>query len=336
MRRESTGLSELVTAFFSRHLAVELNASPHTIRSYRDTFRLLLGYLTETTRRRVFHLTFDDFHPEAILSFLENLELHRGNSVATRNTRLAAIRSFFAYAVTQDVATAAIAQRIQSLPFKKSPGRLLDPLSKSELQAILNSPDRSTREGRRDYLLLALLYDTGARVQELADVCPVHFRLDRLPLVRITGKGRKQRIVPLWPATATLVRDHLKENGRPTTDPRPLLRNHRGDKINRSGIRFVVDKHRYRASVSMPALRRKGISPHTFRHTKAMNLLQAGVAPVTIKDILGHAHLKTLEVYVRADLEMRRQALEATYSPVQASLRVPRTEPDLMHWLEQL
>ena len=231
MRRESTGLSELVTAFFSRHLAVELNASPHTIRSYRDTFRLLLGYLTETTRRRVFHLTFDDFHPEAILSFLENLELHRGNSVATRNARLAAIRSFFAYAVTQDVATAAIAQRVQSLPFKKSPGRLLDSLSKSELQAILNSPDRSTREGGRDYLLLALLYDTGARVQELADVCPMHFRLDRLPLVRMTGKGRKQRIVPLRPATATLVRDHLKESGRPTTDPHPLLRNYRGCRV---------------------------------------------------------------------------------------------------------
>lgn len=332
----SSGLAQLVTSFFTRHLAAERDASPHTIASYRDTFRLFLKYLEESTQRRVSRLSLEDFSPEAILDFLENLEQRRGNSVSTRNARLAAIRSFFSYSVTQDAAVAALAQRVLAIPFKKAPGLLLGYLTEEELRAILDGPDRSTPNGRRDYLILALLYDTGARAQELLDLRPTDFRLDRLPLVRITGKGRKQRIVPLLPATAKLVRNHLEETERLPTDPDSLIRNYRGEKMTRSGVSFLVDKYRRRAAVQLPKLQRKGISPHTFRHTKAMHLLQAGVSPVTIKDILGHAHLKTLEVYVQADLEMKRRALESTPSPVDAGVSIHRHEHDLLQWLEQL
>lgn len=329
-------LAELLTAFFTRHLAAELNASPHTILSYRDTFRFLLRHLAESTRRQVSQLTWDDFTPEAILTFLENLERLRRNSTATRNARLAAIRSFFSYVVNRDPAAAASAHRVLSIPFKKAPRRIVGYLNEHELRAILGSPDRSTPTGRRDYLLLALLYDTGARVQELVNLCPSHFRLDRLPFVRILGKGRKERIVPLMPTTAKLVRNYLEETHRSLGDITPLLPNHRAKKMNRSGVRFLIDKYCRHAATQMPTLKTRSVSPHTFRHAKAMHLFQAGISPVTIKDILGHAHLKTLEVYVQADLEMKRRALTSAKSPINAGPPIHRANPDLLQWLEQL
>jgi site-specific recombinase XerD len=336
MTESRISFAELLTAFFARHLAAELNASPHTIVSYRDTFRLLLRHLADSTHRQVSQLTWEDFTPDAILTFLDNLELQRHNSTATRNARLAAIRSFFSYVVSRDPAAASPAQRVLSIPFKKAPRRVVGHLSEQELRAILNSPDRSTPSGRRDYLLLALLYDSGARVQELINIRPADFRLDRLPLVRLFGKGRKERIVPLVPATAKLVRNYLDETNRSLADTTPLLLNYRGKKMNRSGVRFLIDKYWRRASDLMPTAQRRAISPHTFRHTKAMHLLVAGISPVTIKDILGHAHLKTLEIYVQADLEMKRHALNSVKSPIDAGLPLHRASPDLLHWLEQL
>jgi site-specific recombinase XerD len=252
--------------FFTRHLAAELNASPHTIISYRDTFRFLLRHLAESTQRQVSQLAYEDFTPEAILTFLDHLERQRGNSTATRNARLAAIRSFFSYVVTRDPAAAAPAQRVLSIPFKKAPGRMVGYLNEQELRSILGGPDRSTPSGRRDYLVLALLYDTGARVQELVDLCPSDFRLDRLPLVRIIGKGRKERIVPLLPATAKLIRNYLGETNRLPTDTMPLLPNYRGGKMSRSGVRFLIDKYCRHAAAQMPTLQTRAISPHTFRH----------------------------------------------------------------------
>jgi site-specific recombinase XerD len=329
-------LAELVTSFFTRHLAAELSASPHTIVSYRDTFRFLLRYLAESSQRQVSQLSYDDFTPEVILTFLDHLERQRGNSTATRNARLAAIRSFFSYVVTRDPAAAAPAQRVLSIPFKKTPGRLVGYLNQQELRSILGGPDRSTPSGRRHYLLLALLYDTGAGVQELVNLCPSDFRLDRLPLVRIIGKGRKERVVPLVPATAQLLRNYLAETNRLPTDTMPLFRNSRGEKMSRSGVRFLIDKYCRRAAAQMPTLQTRAISPHTFRHAKAMHLLQAGITPVTIKDILGHAHLKTLEVYVQADLEMKRQALVSAKSAINVGPPIHRAQPDLLHWLEQL
>jgi integrase/recombinase XerD len=336
MSAEGADLPTLVTAFFTRHLAAERNASGHTIRSYRDTFRLFLRHVAEATKRRVVHLALQDITPGAILSFLDYLEQERSNSVATRNARLAALRSFFSYVARQEAAAASLAHRVLAIPFKRGPRRLLDYLSVEELRAILARPDRTTAKGRRDYLVLALLYDTGARIQEALDLRPVDFRLDRLPLVRITGKGRKQRIVPLLPATAKLVQAHLIEIGCEPSATSPLLANYRGEKLTRSGVSFLLQHYRRLASKDVPTLQRAGISPHTFRHTKAMNLLQAGVSPVTIKDFLGHAHLKTLEFYVEADLEMKRRALESTPSPVRRVKLPKRHEPDLLRWLEQL
>jgi len=331
-----THFADLVTSFFTRHLAAELDASRHTIASYRDTFRFFLRHVAESQSRRVSKLALEDLTPEAILTFLEYLEQERGNSVTTRNARLAAIRSFFAYAVTQDASVAALAHRVLAIPFKKGIHKALEYLTEDEVRAILSGPDRTDAKGRRDYLVLALLYDTGARVQELVDLCPDDFRLDRMPLVHITGKGRKQRIVPLLPATAALVRRHLTETNLPQSETTPLLRNYRGEPMTRSGIAFLIEKYRRAAATHTPSLHKKRVTPHTFRHTKAMHLLQAGVSPVTIKDILGHAHLKTLEIYVQADLEMKRRALELAGSPVNPAAPMLRRQPDLLEWLEAL
>jgi len=335
MKTTPPDLATLITSFFSRHLAAERDASSHTIASYRDTFLLLLRHVAEQTNRSVSRLTIEDINPERILAFLNYLEQERGNSVRTRNARLAAIRSFFSYAMTRDVALAAHVQRVLSIPSKKAPGKLLGYLSEEEIRAVLAQPDRTTPQGRREYLTLAVLYDTAARVEELVTLRPADFRLERMPLVRIMGKGRKERIVPLLPASAKLVRNHLAETGRTIKDIAPLVRNHRGHAMTRSGVTYLLKKHCSRAAEHMPALRRCGISPHTFRHTKAMHLFQAGVSPVTIKEILGHAHLKTVEIYVQADLEMKRKAIEGTPSPVKAGRALPKRGPDLLRWLEE-
>lgn len=336
MTTTPASLATLVTAFFTQHLAAERDASAHTIKSYRDAFRLLLVFLADQRGRTVARLTMEDLDPPRILAFLDYLEQERGNAARTRNARLAAIHSFFSYVVAREPAFAAQAQRVLAIPFKKAPGRLLGYLSEDEVRAVLAQPDRSTPQGRRDYLALALLYDTGVRVQALVDLRPCDFRLDRMPFVRIYGKGRKSRIVPLLAATMKLVRDYIEETDRSVDDADPLLRNNRGRPMTRSGITFVLEKHRRRAAEQLPTLRRAGISPHTMRHTKAMHLLQAGVHPVTIKDILGHADLKTLNVYVQANLEMKREAIEGTPSPVDSSQTAPRREPDLLRWLEDL
>ena len=336
MMATHAALADLVTAFFTRHLAAERDASKHTIVSYRDAFRLLLQYAATHTKRPVAKLSMEDLSADRILTFLDFLEGTRGNSIRTRNARLSAIHSFFTYVASQEASLLAQAQRVLAIPFKKTPGKLLGYLADDELRAILAQPDRSTTEGRRDYLMLSLLYDTAARVQELVDLRPADFRFDRMPLVRVTGKGRKQRIVPLLTTTAKLVRDHIAETNRSADDITPLLQNHRRRPMTRSGVTFVLDKYVARAKGTMPTLRRPGISPHTLRHTKAMHLLIAGIAPVTIKDILGHADLKTIDIYVQADLEMKRKAIEGTPSPVSAGPPAPPREPDLLAWLEAL
>src|SRR5262249_28243503 len=191
-------------------------------------------------------------------------------------------------------------------------------LSAEELEGLLGRVDRSAGEGRRDYLLPALLYDTGARIQELLDVAPADFHLLSPAFVRVLGKGRKERLCPLLPQTARVVARFLEAEGRPAEDRGPLFRNRRGDKLTRQGARYPLKKYLGAASGSMPSLSRRGISLHTLRHTKAMHLLQSGIPIITIKDVLGHADVKSTEVYVQTDLEAKRKALEQAGTPSEA------------------
>ena len=331
----SPDLAALVTGFFVRYLAAERNVSPHTMASYRDTLKLLLRFARDVAHRPIDALRCDDLTPDLIAQFLDHLEATRHNTVRTRNARLAAIHSFIRYVLSREPSLAVSCQRILAIPIKKTTRPLLGYLTEAELAHLLAQIDRSTSDGERDYLLLALLYDTGARIQELLDLTPSDCRLVSPPYVRVRGKGRRERLCPLLPQTARLVNEFLARTGRPLDDQGPLVRNRRGDKLTRHGARYLLVKYLRRASTSMPTLQRTGISPHTLRHTKGMHLLQAGVPLITIKDFLGHADVKSTEVYVQIDLTMKRQALSLVGSPARRAKRT-HLPNDLLLWLESL
>jgi site-specific recombinase XerD len=329
-------LSGLVTNFFRTHLAGERAVSHHTTLAYRDALKLLLRFAADWHKRPAVRLAVADLTPEVVLAFLDALEAVRGNTARTRNARLAALHCFFRYVLDCDPSQAALCQRVLAIPVKKAPRPALGYLSAQELECLLGQVDRSAGEGRRDYLLLALLYDTGARIQELLDVVPADFHLLSPAFVRVLGKGRKERLCPLLPQTARVVARFLEAEGRPAEDRGPLFRNRRGDKLTRQGARYLLKKYLGAAARAMPSLSRRGISLHTLRHTKAMHLLQSGVPIITIKDVLGHADVKSTEVYVQTDLEAKRKALEQAGTPSEALPRSGRIAPDLLEWLESL
>ena len=328
-------LSGFVTSFF-RHLASERNLSYHTILAYRDALKLFLRFAADRHKRQVDRLAIDDLTSEVVLAFLGALETARQNSIRTRNARLAALHCFFRYVLEREPRHAALCQRILIIPVKKAVRPSLGYLSAEELSTLLGQVDRSTRQGQRDYLLLALLYDTGARIQEILDVAPADFHLASPAFVRVLGKGKKERLCPLLPQTARLVSRFLEEERRHSEDNHPLLQNRHGEKLTRQGARYVLRKYLDHAAKVMPRLNRIDISLHTLRHTKAMHLLQSGVPIITIKDVLGHADVRSTEVYVQTDLEAKRKALEGAGT---ASHDMPRTQkmaPDLLQWLESL
>ncbi len=329
-------LAPLVTTFFVRHLPAERNVSPHTTAAYRDTFKLFLRFVAKATRRSAETLQLEDLTPERLLEFLTMLETKRRNTIRTRNARLAAIHSFFHYVLDTEPELAALCQRVLAIPLKKAPHAVLTYLSDTELAHLLAQIDRSTLTGERDYLLIALLYDTGARIQELLDLAPGDFRFAPPPFVRLRGKGRRERICPLLKQTARLVGRFLSNTGRRVEEATPLLQNRHGQRLTRHGARYVLKKYVKKACVSLPQLVHVRISPHTLRHTKAMHLLQSGVPLITIKDILGHADVKSTEVYVHIDLEMKRDALSQAGTPTRALPKRSRPPKNLIAWLEAL
>lgn len=332
----SHDLAPLLTAFFVRHLPAERSASPHTIAAYRDSLKLLLRFVTTIARCPASTLQIEDLTPDLVLQFLSYLEAKRHNTIRTRNARLAAIHSFFRYILYCEPALAVSCQRVLAIPMKKTTHPILGYLSEDELAHLLAQIDRTSPKGERDYLLLALLYDTGARIQELLDLTPSDFQLVSPAYVRIRGKGRRERLCPLLLQTARLVTRFLDSSGRTADDHTPLLQNRQGQHMTRHGACYLLRKYLDRARVSMPSLRRDRISPHTLRHTKAMHLLQAGIPLVTIKDFLGHADVKSTEIYVQIDLTMKRDALDLVGSPVSVSPKRTRLPRDLLAWLESL
>jgi integrase/recombinase XerD len=292
--------------------------------------------MAETTHRPAVFLQVEDLTADRILQFLAQLETARHNTIRTRNARLAAIHCFFHYVFDTEPVLATLCQRILAIPMKKASRPVLGYLSDGELAHLLAQIDRTTVAGTRDYVLLALLYDTGARIQELLDVAPRDFRLAPPPFVRLRGKGRRERLCPLLPQTARLVTRFLSSAGRSADETTPLLQNRQAQRLTRHGARYLLTKYLKRAATSMPTLQRAHISPHTLRHTKAMHLLQAGVPLITIKDILGHVDVKSTEVYVQIDLEMKRDALTVTGSPTCLPSKRSRPPSDLLAWLESL
>ena len=329
-------LPTLLSAFFLRYLAKERGVSPHTTTSYRDAVKFLLQFAAARCKRSVDQLVIEDLTASLVLEFLSDLEASRGNTVRTRNSRLAAVQTFFRYVAGREPALAAACSPVLAIPSKKALMPLLGYLSEEELAHLLAQVDRLAKHGERDYVLLAVLYDSGARIQELLDLVPLDFHLEVPAFVCVRGKGRRERLCPLLPQSARLVREFLSSEGRERNDQRPFLQNARGSRLGRHGARYILLKYLRRATRSMPALARVGISPHTMRHTKAMHLLQSGVPLVMVKDFLGHVDLKSTEVYVQADLEMKRKALGPASGPQATAAPAPQLSSSLIKWLEAL
>jgi site-specific recombinase XerD len=311
---------------------------PNTIKAYRDTFVLLLRYCRDTRGLNPERLTLTQIDPPLIRDFLDRLEADRHWTVRTRNARLTALHAFFRYVQTEEPEAILACQRILAIPLQRCSPRNVEYLSPDDLGAILSQPDLATVKGRRDAVLLSLLYDSGARAQELADLSVRDVRLESPAQVRITGKGEKRRTVPLMQSIVELLRDYLREQR--LTDPqdgdKPLFRNRYGRHLSRSGIRYILEKYVEKTRLN----RRTGlpkVSPHTLRHTKAMHLLQSGNPLVVIRDFLGHADVKSTEIYARADMDMKRRALEKA-SDKSPTPEVPfwNKDQDLLQWLRSL
>jgi integrase/recombinase XerD len=325
-------LSQCLQRFFRDYLSGQRNVSPATISAYADTFRLLFRYLRKSRSRRRASLALEILTPDTVLGFLAHLEQQRGNSARTRNARLAAIRSFVHYVsdcLGPELPPAL--PRILGIPFKRHVQRLVGFLSRQEVESILAVTDESWT-GQRDHLLFLMLFNTGARISEIlalkvGDVSVADQHIDLL------GKGRKQRRVPLWPQTQKCLRRWLKVDPRPPEAP--LLPNRFGQRLTRAGAAYQLQRLVARASAQMPALAKRRVSPHSFRHATAMALLEAKVPTEVIALYLGHESPTTTHAYVEASLAMKKDALESVNPPRAKRFRLCLGDADL-RFLENL
>lgn len=305
----SAGLiAPLVQAFFTDHLVRQRRASPQTVASYRDTFRLLVRHLSQTIGKEPASLTLEDFQPKAILRFLDSIEQDRSNSVRTRNVRLAAIRSFFRLVALRDPGHLDLVAQILSIPVKRADRRQIGYLTRPEIDAVLAVPGSRTWAGRRDHALLLTLYNTGARISEVLALRQNHLSFESTSLVHLKGKGRKDRSVPLWPTTTRVLRAWIAECG--DGGDRILFPNARRGSLSTDGAAYILQRAVRRAAPACPSLNGRRISPHVIRHTTAMHLLQSGVEITVIALWLGHESLDTTHMYIQADLQTKQQALE--------------------------
>lgn len=331
-----TDFAYYLSAFFTKYLPGECGSSANTVSSYRDTFLLLFRYLKDEKGLKIERLQLKDFHKDLIRDFLDWIEAARGCSAATRNVRLTAIHSFFRYLQFECPDFLLEWQKILDIPMKKTERGTLNYMSLEGIKLLLQMPDPGTKSGRRDAALLSLLYDTGARVQEVADLTPSMVRLAVPSTVKLIGKGRKVRIVPLMGKQVELLSRYMIENGlvRPEANQYPVFPGKRGEKLTRAGISYILGKYVAMARAQDSALVPPAFSPHCLRHSKAMHLLQSGVNLVYIRDLLGHVSVQTTEIYARADSRKKREAIEQAYTDVSPEVK-PQWEGnhDLMTWL---
>lgn len=325
-------------AFLTEYLAARRNVSPHTIKSYRDTFILLLRYCSEHRGVSPEQVTLDMLDVPLVLDFLEYLETERSCGARTRNHRLSVLHAFFRYLQIEEPDRMVQSQQILAIPCQRCARFAVNYLSIDDMAAILAQPDISTINGRRDAVLLSVLYDTGARVQELIDLSVGDVRLSSPAQIRLTGKGRKTRVVPLLSGTVNLLAEYMKEHGLECSERlhSPLFWNRHGKRLSRSGVHYILSKYTEQARGNGAGLSTK-ISPHSIRHSKAMHLLQAGNPATAVQAILGHADIRTTDLYARADMEMKRQALEKA-AKIVPSTALPswRNNKELMDWLRSI
>jgi len=309
-KQPKSTLASLLETFFHQSLIAQRRASPETVSSYRDALRLLITFASERTAKRPNRLNIEDLDRDMVLVFLDHLERERHNGVRTRNTRLAAIHSFFHHVASKDPGSVNLAGKVLGIEGKKTTKPPLGYLDKPDLDAIVAAPDRRTGQGRRDHTLLLFLARTGARVSEAIRVNGADLTLQMPSHVLLLGKGGKERAVPLAKDTVAALNALLEERDGASQREAAVFVNIRKQRLSRFGVRHILRRAVTAAAKARPSLGTKAISPHTLRHSLAMHLLQSGVDLVTIQSLLGHASVNTTHQYVEADLEMKRRALE--------------------------
>jgi len=322
----------LLQRFFLERLMNQRNASPCTIRSYRDTFRIFLGFMRDEKKCAASKVRFEMLNAENILEFLDHLENARGNALSTLNNRLAAIHAFMDYVSYQDPEYLSLIQRVMAIPFKRTETRSVNYLTLAEVEAIIDACDLASWSGRRDRIMVSLLYNTGARISELLGI-RVRDLAFNPGTIRVMGKGRKERIMPMWKATERCLANFVAEIGN--SDEAHLFTNQHGETLTRSGAKYRLDKLVETASCSYPSLRKKHVTPHVFRHTTAMHLLEAGVDLSTIAIWLGHESIETTHKYMVADLQLKERALAQISEPKGASFRY-KPSNDILSFLDKL
>jgi integrase/recombinase XerD len=305
-----TTLASTIQAFFTDCLARQRKASPHTVAAYRDSIRLLLAFAAGQTGKQPSRLEITDLDAPLAGAFLDHLENERGNSVRTRNARLAAIHALFSFAALRHLESAAVIQRVMAIPPKRFDRKIVTYLTEPETAALLAAPDTATRTGRRDRALLTLAIQAGLRVSELTSLTRADVFLGTGAHVTCTGKGRKQRITPLTTATAKVLAAWLAEH--PGNPGDPLFPSRSGTPMSRDAVERRLAKHAAAAQAAQPSLKGKKISPHVMRHTTAMRLLAAGVDTTVIALWLGHESVATTQIYIHADLAIKEKALART------------------------
>jgi site-specific recombinase XerD len=333
--KQADPFPRLLRTFFYEWMVEQRNASVHTVRSYRDTWRLFLRFVAQRGWRTVAQLTLGELTASEVSAFLQYTEQERHDSIGTRNCRLAALRSFFGFVAGREPTAVEQCAEILRIPTKKAPIHAPCYLDPDEVEAILAQPDRSMLEGQRDHALLSILYNTGARIQEALDVCPKTVRFDSPACVRLYGKGRKERLCPLWPETVSLLKALLQR--QPRADDEPIFVNRYGAPLGASGLRFRLAEYVEAAAKIMPSLRSKHVTPHSFRHAAAVHLVAAGVDITVIRSWLGHVSLDTTNHYAQANLETKRKALERLETSSKTR-RPPRWKRDasVLAWLDTL
>jgi site-specific recombinase XerD len=326
-------LAPTLQAFFTDRLARQRQASPHTIAAYRDTFRLLLTFAEQRTGKAPSTLQIADLDAPLVGAFLDYLETGRGNSVRTRNTRLAAVHSLFRYAALRHPEHAAVIARVLAIPPKRFDHTIVTYLTEPEITALLAAPDQTTWAGRRDHTLLAVAVQTGLRASELISLTVGDAHLGTGAYIGCLGKGRKQRITPLTSGNVTILNAWLAERSGLSADP--LFPTRQGTPLSRDALERRVAVHAATASQSCPTLAEKRISPHVLRHSAAMRLLNAGVDTTVIALWLGHENVATTQIYVHADLAVKERALART-APAGVSQRRYQPTDAIIAFLESL
>ncbi len=331
-----TDFSKYLTSYLTKYLSHERGCSSNTIKAYRDTFLLFIIFMERIQKIKAEKLYMKSITKESILAFLAWLQTDRKCSDSSRNLRLAALHSFVRYVQYQNPDNLYEYQSILSLKLKKTKGSAINYLTIECIRLILDQPDGTTVKGRRDLALLSLMYDTGARVQEIIDLTPSALRLDKPYTIQIMGKGNKTRIVPLLEDQVKILKGYLDEHSllNPQMRLHPLFFNSRQEKLTRPGVTHILLKYVDRVKAKKQQQIPEKISCHSLRHSKAMHLLQAGVNLVYIRDILGHVSVQTTEIYARADSRQKREAIEKAYTNVSPQTPKWENNDNLLGWLK--